>query len=103
VVCTFDSHALGSDELGLGPFSDNTATFTIRDGKILTAEMEYADATNGFTDQMWEPFGAWVAKAYPKDAALMYAHWPYRSEAALTDRSLELWAKHARDYVNEKK
>jgi len=101
VVCTFDYHALRSDELGLGPYSDNTFTATIKDGKILTAELEYADPTNGFAGQMWEPFAAWVAEAYPKDAAAMYANWPYRGSPALTDRALELWAKHTRDYVNE--
>lgn len=103
VVCTYDYHALGSDELGLGPYSDSTALFTIDDGKILTAERRYAFARDGFRVQMWEPFAAWIVETHPKDAALMYAHWPYQDSPALTDRSLELWAERTRDYVNEKK
>lgn len=103
VVCTYDIHALGSDELGLGPYPDNTSTFTIQNGEILTAMVARPTATNGFADQMWDPFAAWVKNTYPQDAADMYAHWPYTDSPAYTDHSLRLWAKHTRDYLNENK
>lgn len=100
VVCTFDYHALHSDELGLGPYSHSTFTATIKDGKILATELAYADAKSGYTGEIWGPFAAWVAEAYPRDAAAMYANWPYQGIPAVTDRALELWAKHTRDYVD---
>jgi len=99
VVCTFDYHALRSDELGLGPYSHSTFTATIKDGKILDTELEYADAKSGYTDEIWGPFAAWVAEAYPRDAAAMYANWPYQGIPAVTDRALELWEQHVKDYV----
>lgn len=103
VRCTFHYHALGSDELGRGPFSDNTFDFTVRDGKIIAADMELGFETNGFSTQMWEPFAAWVSEAYPKDAAVMYDDWPGQSLESLTTRSIRLWGQHTRDYVQAEK
>lgn len=99
VQCAFDYHALGSDELGLGPFSDNVFSISIRDGEIVTANEELEFMSNGFSEQMWEPFGAWVSRAYPEDAAIMYADWPGTSLEAHSPRSIELWRQHTRDYV----
>lgn len=99
VQCAFDYHALGSDELGLGPFSDNVFAISIRDGEIVMAAEELEFMSNGFSEQMWEPFAAWVSRAYPEDAAIMYADWPGTSLEAHSDRSIELWRQHTRDYV----
>jgi hypothetical protein len=100
VVCPFDYHALGSDELGRGPFSGNVFDFTVRDGQIVTADMKLAFETNGFSVQMWEPFGAWVAENHPEDAAKMYADWPDQTTQALDDQSTRLWAKHVDGYID---
>jgi len=101
VGCTFDYHSLGSEELGRGPYSGDTFTFTIKDGMIVAAWQHLAFETNGFSDQMWEPFARWVSEAYPKDAAVMYANWPFTSLEALTPRSFKLWREHVKDYVEE--
>lgn len=101
VQCAFDYHALGSDELGLGPFSENVFSISIRDGEIVTADQELEFISNGFSKQMWEPFDAWVARTYPEDAAVMYADWPTASVESHSDRSIELWRQHTRDYVEE--
>ena len=37
VRCTFDMHAYHSDEIGLGPYTDNYWDFVVRDGKITSA------------------------------------------------------------------
>lgn len=100
VDCPFDFHALGSDELGRGPFSSNWFTFTIRDGEIVTAEVSLPYMTNGFSSQAWEPFAAWVTEKHPKDAAVMYADWPGRSMQSMTDRANELWQQNTRAYVD---
>ena len=99
VVCPFDFHALGSDEIGRGPFSSNELTVTVSDGEIVTAEVSLPYWSNGFSDQAWEPFARWVSRAHPKDAAVMYADWPGVSMQAMTDRANELWERNTRAYV----
>lgn len=103
VRCPFDFHALGSDELGRGPYSGNVFTFTVQDGRIVAADQSLDFLGNGFSKEMWEPFSAWVAETYPKDAAVMYADWPEQSLESHTDRSIRLWAEHVRDYVQAEK
>ena len=41
VVCDFDFHALGSDQIGRGPFSDSSFVFTVRDGAIVRASLRW--------------------------------------------------------------
>jgi hypothetical protein len=71
VTCWFDAHALGSEQLGLGPFPDNYALLTVRDGKVIEWQINFTFGTNGFSDQMWNPFMGWVTQHYPKDVARM--------------------------------
>ena len=51
---------------------------------------------------MWEPFAAWVAKEYPKDADVMYSS-KAQSDFVLTERSIRLWGEHVDEYVREVK
>jgi hypothetical protein len=99
VRCTFDVHSLGSDEIGLGPYSGNFFALTLRDGEIVRAS-QYRDYTEIFT-QLWEPFSTWVATNYPDDVEVMYqtgSHGP-----RLTRESIRLWEQHTREYVEEVK
>jgi hypothetical protein len=98
VLCGHDFHAFGSDELGRGPFLNELFKFTVRDGEIVTVEWS-PSATSGFGPQMWDPFAAWVVQNYPDDAPAMYEAWPDQSSPALTQRSIELWEQHVKDYV----
>src|SRR5688572_11882113 len=72
VRCSYDFHGIRSDEMGLGPYSDNYRELTVRDGKIASATNTIAFATNGFSEQVWEPFAEWVATTYPDDVVRMY-------------------------------
>jgi hypothetical protein len=99
VSCGFDFHALRSAQLGRGPFADNTFTFTVLDGEIVSGQMDLAYDTDGFSKQVWEPFAAWLGRAHPHDAAVMYADWPSQSQQAITTRSNRLWEKNTREYV----
>jgi hypothetical protein len=100
VVCPYDFHCLGSDELRRGPFPDNAYSVTIRDGEIVNMQDDVPFLTNGFSEQMWEPFADWVGKRYPQDAPVMYEDWPDADGQSLTDRSLKLWAQHTQDYID---
>lgn len=100
VVCTFDYHALGSDELGRGPFANSQFNITVLDGKITAVEQQLDFESNGFSAQMWEPFATWVSEAHPRDAATMYADWPSTSDMALNGPSIRLWAQRVQEYVS---
>jgi hypothetical protein len=94
--CTFDYHAIRSDEIGLDPFTGSSFLLTVRDGEIVRASKTWAIAE--FSPQMWEPFATWVSTAYSEDAAVMYADGTY-SGARLTEESVRLWEKRSREYV----
>jgi hypothetical protein len=96
--CTFDYHNFRSDEIGRGPFSGSSFSLTVREGVIVQARMDFGIAE--FSTQMWEPFASWVSKAYPEDAAVMYADETH-SGVRLTEESIMLWERHTRGYEEE--
>ena len=102
VSCVFDLHSLGSEQLGRGPYPDNTFSLTVTDGQIVDASMELPSRTNGFYEEMWQPFAKWVIRTYPADAKVMYFEYPHTDFASETPRSLALWRQHIRDYVEAK-
>ncbi|HEV8563936.1 MAG TPA: hypothetical protein VGR41_03395 [Actinomycetota bacterium] len=97
--CTFDFHALRSDEIGLGPFSGSYFDLTVRDGEIVRASL-YWDIEE-FSPQMWEPFASWVSTTYPVDAAVMYEDETYSGARLTEEESIRLWERHSREYVKE--
>ena len=96
VHCTFDYQNLRSDELGVGPFSGGSFDITVRDGTIVRVSGRLA--IGKFSPQVWEPFAAWVSKAYPKDVAVMYTDGTL-SDWRLTEQSIRLWERHTKEYV----
>ena len=88
VRCTLEFHHLGSERIGRGPFSGSYWDFTVRDGRDRVGLPDLD--TTVFSGQMWEPFAAWVAKEYPKDADVMYSSKAQASKAqadfVLTER-----------------
>jgi len=99
VRCPYAYHGIRSDEIGLGPYSDNYYDLTVLDGKIVSISNHIAFMTNGFSDQMWEPFAEWVAQNYPEDGAIMYENWPAIFMQQFTEEASELWEQRSREYV----
>jgi hypothetical protein len=99
VRCAFDVHSLRSDEIGLGPYTDNYWDLTVRDGKIVSATESSAYLTNGFSEEMWEPFRDWVLATHPRDFDVMYCCGG--DNFRLTEESIRLWGRHTREYVKE--
>jgi hypothetical protein len=87
--CAFDMHGIRSDEIGLGPYSDNYWSLTVRDGKIVSARWLLGFISNGFSDQMWEPFAYWVSIEHPDDVLAMYTDYGQRQR--ITEDSNRLW------------
>lgn len=99
VSCAFEFHALGSEQLGRGPYPDGTLTFTVRDGSIIDGTQDLAVNSNGFWDQMWVPFATWVTATHPADARQMYADWPDTRFPADGPRARKLWRTHVKEFV----
>jgi hypothetical protein len=95
--CDYRLHALGSEQLGRGPFEDNYWSLHVRDGQIVYARSEFPFGTNGFADEMWEPFVGFVESSYPDDADVMYN--ADRSASEYGPESVRLWDQHLADYV----
>ena len=94
VGCSWDFHAIRSDEMGLGPFSGSWFDLTVRDGEIVAATMNWG--ISEFSPQVWEPFAAWVAENHPEDVDIMYVSF---SNYRLTDESIALWEQRSREYA----
>lgn len=99
VQCTFDVHALGSEQLGLGPYSNNRFLMTVERGKIIATENSFEFVNNGFAIEMWEPFVAWVTQHYPKDVPVMIDD---NNNPRPTAKSVKLFHKHIAEYVAAK-
>jgi hypothetical protein len=99
VSCVYDLHGLGSEQLGRGPYTDNTFSLTVDHGRIVDAAMNMASRSNGFYEEMWRPFAAWVTRAHPAAAKQMYFQYPQLDFASETPRSFALWRRMVPEYV----
>ena len=97
VVCAFDYHAQGSDELGFGPFGMNALSLRISDQQVVHAEASY-NADNNGQAELFKAIGAWVRENHPGD-------WKFMETAGQTppvsDRWYRLWERRIDEYVAE--
>jgi hypothetical protein len=100
VRCPYDFHAIRSDELGLGPFTDNYIDFTVSEGSIVAVSEQAGFMTNGFSDLVWTPFSAWVIRHHSEDGPLMYEDWPRNTMQLISEESIPVWDRLTREYVN---
>jgi hypothetical protein len=98
VRCRFGYHLLGSDEIGLGPFSGSWFDVNVAEDEIVSASWHWDIAE--LSVRVWEPFAVWVAEKYPEDVAVMYTN-PSLGRQRLTEESILLWEQHSREYVAE--
>jgi hypothetical protein len=102
IQCAFDMQLMRSDEIGLGPYTDNYWVLTVRDGKIVSTWQEIPFASNGFFEQMWEPFGAWVSIYHPDNVLTMYID-ETKSMQRFTEESNRLWEQRIPEYIADVK
>ena len=98
VRCTYNYHAIRSDEIGLGPYSGSWFDLTVQDGEIVSVRGNLVFIENRFSAEMWEPFADWVAENYPDDVIVMYTGLG-QTMNRLTDESVALWEQRTREYV----
>lgn len=95
--CDYTVHALGSEQLGRGPFEGGYWALHVQDARIVYAHSEFPYSTNGYAAQMWEPFLAFVRSEYPDDAALMFEE--DGTDSLKDEAAWPLWEAHVADYV----
>jgi len=91
IRCAFDYQDLRSDELGLGPFGDNSTDVVVVNGKITSIVETLPLDTNGYEQQMWDPFQAWLETQHPEDELIF--------NGSTTEESIRLWEQRSRDWV----
>jgi hypothetical protein len=103
VVCGFDFTTIDAVELGRGPFTGSTFVFTVRDGEIVKAAVNWN--LDQYTSQVRAPFAEWLAATYPRDFEVMYGSIPPRPAGfrqvhyRLTEESIRLFRLRTREYV----
>jgi hypothetical protein len=98
VQCSYALNGLGSDELGRGPYGGGTADLVVLGGKITRVEEDWPFLENGFSDEMWEPFEAWVYQQHPTAAHILYGEDPKQTPAEHRTE-LRLWRENIAEYV----
>ena len=93
-------HALRSDEIGLGPYTANYWDLVVSDEEIVSATWNWAFMTNGFSEEMWEPFADWVSAEHPEDVSVMYTDASQTSQR-MSQESVRLWEERTREYADE--
>jgi hypothetical protein len=96
--CPYVFRSLGSEELGLGPYSGSSYVITVQNGAIISASDVFEYVSNGYNVEVWEPFAAWVADNYPQDFRVMYDN----DNQVTTEESDALWHEHLFGYVAAK-
>ena len=91
---------LRSDQLGRGPYDNSLFMVTVENGKVVDASLNFSGVSNGYDDEMWHPFEAWMDEQHPEDDELMNAFWDPASTKAEIDASLQLWEQRTQDYVD---
>ncbi len=97
VGCPFDYHVLHSEQLGLGPCTNNIFTVLVADGKVVSVEPLYEFGTNGQLD-LFEAIGAWVRENHLGDwASMESADGHTRAEM---QRWYPLWKQYSQEYAD---
>jgi hypothetical protein len=101
VECEFAVHALGSEQLGRGPF-EQTLDVTVADGKIVSNDGDSRLHMNGFASEAYEPFTQWVARRHFADLEIMFTDMTLAGPRT-NPRSLRLWEQRLAEYIESQR
>jgi hypothetical protein len=100
VGCFFDYHGLRSEEVGLGPFENNSFQILISgSGEITDVRWTLDYLNNGFSTQVWEPFADWIMETHPGDVAALYADGAGQTLERVSEDSIPLWEQRTQEWV----
>jgi hypothetical protein len=99
IRCEFQYQGIRSQELGLGPFLRGSARVVVADGKITSIGSMADHSENGFEEQVWDPFNAWMEANHPGDVAALEPDLGGAEKSNATEESNQLWEQRTREYV----
>jgi hypothetical protein len=99
VTCPFDMHVLHSEQLGLGPYTNNSFKVLVKDGRVVSAEELKASGANS-EDEIFLAIGAWVQQNYP-GGKWEFMSSPGTHTPAEMQRWYQLWKVHSQQYADE--
>jgi hypothetical protein len=102
--CSFDLHNLGSERLGIAPFPNNYVDVVVEEGQIVVVDMNVPFETNGHSEQVWEPFVAWLEREHQDDFSKMIVENPDGTQSAThSEEVLALWERYVDEWVASQK
>ena len=102
VRCAFDLDEFGSDEVGLGPYTDNYWELTVRDGRLTSALSSWAFETNGSSTERWGPFAGWMRTNYPHEVLSFYTD-DSQHQFVNTAEAVPLLERRVNEFVAEER
>jgi hypothetical protein len=101
-TCPYEMHLRGSDEVGRGPFGDNTLDVAVKDGEVTLADYTQLVDVNGVAAHLAK-VDRWIAENHPEDVAFL------RSQAAsqktvdmgLSEAEWSRWTRLTQRYTDE--
>lgn len=97
VICYFDMRVFHSEQLGLGPFTDNSFTVRVKDGRVVSAEEFTASGPDG-QEQIYVAIKAWVQENHPGKWGSMSGG-PTGTPAQM-QRWHRLWKVYSQEYAD---
>jgi hypothetical protein len=97
LLCPFDFHALGTEELDRAPFGRNAFAMRVDGGEVVSFAATFNNAVNGF-DRFYAAVGSWVRTNHPGDWSVMDTAAPERpAELAAWQ---QLWDERRTQFAN---
>jgi hypothetical protein len=97
IRCDLEYQDLRSGELGLGPFLGNSVDVGVADGKITSLVADVPVDENGYAQQVWDPFTAWMNLRHPGEMEII------DEPGVLSDSRVRennrLWQQRSREWV----
>jgi hypothetical protein len=97
IKCPFDLDILHSEELGAGPFRNNTFSLKVKDGVVVWAEILYPAEANGLDDYTEEIFD-WLESNHPAEVAFLRTYASEVPDSQWNDW-LRLWEERSTEYA----
>ena len=100
VGCLFTAHWMHSEEMGKGPFPDNSMILQVRDDQVVFVNHTVGVAKGDVSDEMVPPFIDWIDAEHPEDMAVLDVVGQYATiDNAAYQRSLDLWDQRVDEYA----
>lgn len=100
-TCPYAMHMRGSEEVGRGPFEDNTLEVVVRDGEVTFADFTRLVDFNGISAHLAK-VDRWIAENHPDDAAFLKLASAYRDgEVELSEAQWPRWTRLSQRYTDE--